>query len=72
PKRVPKKGDETVEGVRPSLSECRDGGSPSDDEPESSDDFPCVRRFRRSWSHRHFKRKSRAYFLSLSELSPSE
>ncbi|MCI51405.1 hypothetical protein A2U01_0072649, partial [Trifolium medium] len=28
PKRVPKKGGETVEGARPSTSGCRDDGSP--------------------------------------------
>ncbi|MCI39112.1 hypothetical protein A2U01_0060342, partial [Trifolium medium] len=72
PKRVPKKGGETVEGVRPSSSGCQDDGSPSGDEPESSDVFPCILRFRRSWSRRHFKRKSCAYFFSLSELSPYE
>ncbi|MCI35915.1 hypothetical protein A2U01_0057136, partial [Trifolium medium] len=72
PKRVPKKGGETVGDARPSLSGRHDGRTPSDDESGSSDAFPCVRHFRWSWSRRHFKRKPRANFLSLSELSPSE
>ncbi|MCI90736.1 hypothetical protein A2U01_0112030, partial [Trifolium medium] len=33
---------------------------------------PCVPRFRRSWSKRHFKRKSRAYSFELAELNPAE
>ncbi|MCH86398.1 hypothetical protein A2U01_0007255, partial [Trifolium medium] len=72
PKRVPKKGGEIVESVRPSTSGCWDNGSPSGGDSRSEDVFPCVPRFRRSWSHRHFKRKPRAYFFNVDELTPSE
>ncbi|MCH98801.1 hypothetical protein A2U01_0019808, partial [Trifolium medium] len=71
-KRVPQKGGETGESVRPLISGCWDDGSPSGGDSRSEDAFPCVPHFRRSWSHRHFKRNPRAYFFGVDELNPSE
>ncbi|MCH96597.1 hypothetical protein A2U01_0017584, partial [Trifolium medium] len=72
PEEDPKEGGETAEGARLSTSGCRDDGSSPRGDPRSGDAFPRVPRFRRSWPHRHFKRKPRAYFFNLDELSPSE
>ncbi|MCI62867.1 hypothetical protein A2U01_0084124, partial [Trifolium medium] len=48
------------------------GESSTDAKFGSGGALPCVGRFRRSWSRRHLKRKTRAYFFSLDELNPSE
>ncbi|MCI31547.1 hypothetical protein A2U01_0052759, partial [Trifolium medium] len=45
---------------------------PSGDDGDVDAAHPCVPRFRRSWSRRHFKRKSRVYTFELADLNPVE
>ncbi|MCI31535.1 hypothetical protein A2U01_0052747, partial [Trifolium medium] len=49
-----------------------DAGPSGGDDGEIGDDRPCIPHFRRSWSRRHFKRKSRVYSFELAELNPVE
>ncbi|MCI54733.1 hypothetical protein A2U01_0075983, partial [Trifolium medium] len=60
-------------GIGPcsSSSPARGTGPSGDDNGEFDAARPCIPRFRRSWSRRHFKRKSHVYSFEPAELNPA-